>query len=190
MAARSACASLLGRVRSLLGVELNNPLLPSDEEQQTVLDLHRETVGEEELYPVRTIAPDAYIEWQAKRGGFDTAAKILNMNDNRAVLESADFTEADPVIGSWSLTTGAAADITALSITGRRYDVHGAAADLGERMLAMLRASAVDVTDADASLKRNQQITTLQAVISGLRARQWVRSVPASRSDVSRIGKY
>lgn len=173
-------------MRSLLGVESGNSLLPSDEEQQYILDQHRVTVAEEELRPARTIAPNAYREWHARRGGFDTDAQILNLNDNRAVLESGDFSESDPLAGVWTLTTGAAANITALAITGRQYDVHGAAADLGEHLIAKLRVIAVDVSDDGASVKQNQQIGTLQATISGLRARQWVRSSSASRWDVAR----
>lgn len=188
MAVRTACAALRGRVRTLLGVESDDALLPSEEEQQYILDQHMEVVEEERLCVVRTLAPDAYVEWHVqRRGGFDTAAKLLDLNDNRTVLVDGDFETdgQDPITGNWRIDSTLAATTPWLAITGRRYDVHGAAADLGESLITAMRVQGVDVSDGDASIKRNQQIKTMEAAIARLRQRQWMRSSPGSRSDAA-----
>lgn len=186
MAVRSSCADLRARVRTLLGVASTDALLPSESEQQAFLDQHMQSVQEEPLCPVRTIDPDAYIEWHARRGGFDTDAKILNLNNDRAVLAAGDFDESEPIAGFWKVDTAMAATLPYLSITGRRYDVHGAAADLGECLIGQMRVSGVDVSNEDTNLKRNQMIKTMEATVARLRARQWIGTSGAYRSDINR----
>jgi hypothetical protein len=181
MAARSVCAELLGRVRRLTGAaeELAPP--PPDE-LQAILDQHMETVWQEMLAPT-TSGPGPWREWKAKRGGFDLGAQVFFAPSD--ALTNDDFAEANPLAGIWVLTEDAASTSRSFWVSGRRYDVHGAAADAAEEILASLRVRAVDVSDADGhSVKRSQQITTLEGVISRLRTRQWASSLSSCRSDI------
>lgn len=107
-------------------------------------------------------------------------------NFGAAVLRSANgqtltATSFDLGRGVWHFDTAPGQTVY---LTGTSYDLSGAAADLLETELATLRRK-FDTTDASgATMKRNQEFTSTEALIKRYRAKQRVVSISSVRSDV------
>ena len=105
-------------------------------------------------------------------------------------------TDAIVVNGSWTTVTPTSFDhvrgrvsfashqVSALYISGKHYDLYRAAENVIDQSIAKLKRRAIDMSDTNGSLKRNQQIQTLLELKRGVQAKQTPGTGHMVRSDV------
>lgn len=167
MAARMSMASLITRLRMLIHDPAGSAQQFTDDELQAVLDSHRRSTRYAELTPVETITSGGstqYLEYSAGVGDWEED-EILT-NGSWATLTPATN---DRVVGRWTFSAHQAAPVL---ITGKYYDLAGAAGELWETKAAAL-ASTFSFSADGASYQRNQQYEHALAQAERCKRRAW-----------------
>lgn len=178
MTVRSTMTALIAAVRGLIGDPDGAGSQFSGDAIQTALDAHRQLVRAAALrgIPTPTASGTQWLDF-AGEPYFETDA-ALQGEDYATVTP----TTADPLNGRYSFTTPQS---PYLYISGNRYDVTGAGADLAEAWAAALKAQ-IDFSASGSSFKQSQQIQNLLDLAKRLRGKTQtggVNIIRMKRSD-------
>lgn len=174
MAVRESMLKLIYLVRSLIADQTHF----RDDEIQDMLDAHRHLARFERLTAHETPKSTGveYLDFVSKPY-FEDGAVLQNNLYETLIAASADYRN-----GKYTFTMDVG---VAVFITGTRYDVYGAAAELAEQWAGSLSA-AVDFTADGASFSLSQQRKNLRELAARLRSKSEAgaaRSVRMERSD-------
>lgn len=183
MAARSSCAHIITRVRRLVNDTSGSPVFTDDEYQDT-LDQRRADVRYYELIPTPTLSgpPTAgTVQWldfyaPAYAGGWWEEDEQVLSN----VWAALTPVSSDRVVGHW---TFAVTQLPPLYLIGKNFDLYGAAADVLELWIAMLKLEYDTRQNRVDLFQRQQRITTMTGLAEQYRAKQRPQSVDLVRDD-------
>jgi len=196
MAVRPSMAALIQRVRGLTYAgtaefSVGSDSYYSDQHVQDYLDAHRRDVQYAPLAPVPLNTVNngsgsvSYYDYQAPYGNWEATSggtAVLIVHD---AIGSAIGTAAwslDPLRGL--VTFGQETLGSARYVTGRVYDLYGAAADLLESWAAR-EARAFDYSGDGQTLTRSQKAKGLRDQAAEYRAKAWPVTVRMTRSDLA-----
>lgn len=179
MPVRGTMSDLIARVRLLIAEP--STTLFSDQQVQDKLDETRINVRYEELTPSPTFS-SAGIQYNDYYSGDPMAP--FGFWEADEVIIWADFSTRTPVTsdeltGHWTFNN----QLPALLITGKRYDVYRAAADLLDYKLASLAATQVDFTADGQTFHLSQQLTFLSKLRDDYRRKQRAQVGAYGRAD-------
>jgi hypothetical protein len=177
MAVRTTMAKLIGLVRSQISDPAGTKSHYTDDTVQAALDARRQLVRfwGLETTPTPTAAGWLYLDFKSEKY-FEDGAQLQNAQYQVVTPTAADFLN-----GVYTFTTTQLAN---LYISGSRYDVYAAAADLVDQWVADLKSS-IDFSADGASFSGSQRVTNLERLAAKLRAKSSsaVRSIEIERSD-------
>lgn len=131
-------AVLITRVRLMVGDPLiaGTPVTSTftDDQIQDALDHHRTDVIQDSLIPRATItaAGAQWLDYQARFGFWEDDVVLVD-----AAWSAVTPTTSDEMTGHWTFTT---TKLPPLYITGRAYDVYGAAVEILEAWAGIVRS--------------------------------------------------
>lgn len=175
--ARSTMATLITRIRLMVGDPAGGSQVFTDDEVQDILDAHRVEVRTAELIPVDSVAAGGAVsrkEFVAPRGAWESGA-VLQSNSYATVAP----TVADLVIGRWTFATD---QTPPMYISGQVYDLWGAAGDVLEAWAAKV-AREFDFATDEQTFDRSQKTRGLLRVAAEYRRKA---RPPATRLVTSR----
>ena len=182
--ARATMTDLIARLRRLLGepasADPDCPSAWSDNDLQTALDQHRVEVRYLPMAPEETVSPGGaisyldfhsvpYRNWESSPVLTDATGTVLTASASE--LETGHFTFAT-------------SQLLGVRITGKSYDLYGAAADVLEMHAASV-AGRYDFKSGDQSFSRSQHHKHLLGLVEAYRRKQRPRTVTMVRHDVS-----
>lgn len=175
--ARSTMTAVIARTRLLIGDPAGSAQTFSDDEIQATLDEHRflaslELLAAQPIYSGGTLT---YRQFVSLESGWEADVRIQDASYLTLTPE-----DADPGSGRWSFTTGRTQPY--LWISGTRFDLFGAAADLLEAWAAKLTREFDFDSDGQRFL-RSQQATALNALAERYRRKRRVTSGILVRTD-------
>jgi hypothetical protein len=176
MAVRSTMASLISKVRSNIGDTAGAMQVFSDQEIQDVLDSRRRDVYDYVLYA----APNE-TDYFAEHGWWE-GSPTITLSDDTVITDSTSpvfIASENLVAGQWTFNTSPDSTVR---LSGKRYDVNGASADLLDAWIGKVKLE-FDFLELGSTFKASQQVTMLEVVAKRFRARQWITSSPTRRSD-------
>lgn len=178
MAARDTMADLINLVRSLIGDPAGSTQQFTDDSVQAALDARRQLARGEWLRctPTPTSGGYEYKDFAGEKY-FESDARLTDGAYETVTPDAADYLN-----GRYTFDDSQEQN---LYISGSRYDVYGAAADLVDRWLASLKLS-YDFSADGASFSRSQMVENLKALLRDLRAHSeggGVSSLLIERSD-------
>jgi hypothetical protein len=177
MAARTTMAKLIALARSIIADPTGSSAHFTDEQVQTALDARRQIVRFRglETTPTPTSSGLVYLDFQSAKY-YEDGAKLQNAN-----YATVTPTSADCVNGVYTFESG---QLESLYISGTRFDVYGAAADLAEEWAASLKGS-IDFSADGGNFSQSQKVTNLERLAAKLRTKSEgaVRSISIERSD-------
>jgi len=176
MAVRSSMAHLVAYVRRLIG-DADGAQFTDDAILQ-VLDLYRMDVSREAVASPQAEAP--YTVFRSAFGFWEADATFEDASRN-----TVSPVEADWLVGTWTFP---AQSHPTLYISGKRYDVYGAAAELLEQWASALAREYDFSTDGD-TFRRSQQAEALLRQAAQYRARSWM-SVGVGRLERGDVVGY
>lgn len=179
---RAALMPVIARLRLLIGDPAGTTHIWTDDELELVLDVHRHDWWYWRLTAIPTVTAGTteYHTFVAD----DTAG----MWDNDTTLYASDQTTiltADSVnltVGQWTFIADQA-DNLPLYMSGRTYDLYGAAVDILEQWKAALKLDSFDFTTEDESFKRSQKLDAIDGLIAGYRGQMAPAASRMVRSD-------
>lgn len=190
--ARSTLARLIQEVRTLTQANVQEWTLGTasywdDNQLEILLDRHRRDVLREPLrshthyvgggsIEWRTYSSD-YGQWEATDGG----TAVFEVEDGLGATQGTALWTADYVRGI--VTFGANQGGTAYYLTGRVFDLYGAASEL-LRTWAAREKLAFDFSSDGQSFKRSQKASTLLALANEYAGMGWAQTATMVRSDV------
>lgn len=150
----------------------------SDQQIADALDEFQSIVRYLPLQPLVTRLPNGtvqYLDFEAGVGWWETDAQVVN----------GSWTTVTPSAFDWvrGKVTFTSHQVSALYISGKCYDYWGAAETLIDQTIAKIKARAIDRSDRDSSLKRSQQISTLQDLKRTLAAKRPAGTATMVRND-------
>ena len=180
---RDGMADNIARVRALTYAgtaeyTLGTATFWDDDQIEQVLDRHRVDVVREELTGpadyigggsvqyVRLHSAHRYIE------GASSGSAIFRIEDGTGTDRGTATYTADYLTGTFDFSSDVGG--TVLYMTGRAYDVHGAAAELLESW-ASREAREFDFTADGQSFHRSQKVKSLQEQAGVMRRRAWIK---------------
>lgn len=173
MAARESMAPLITRLRRLIGDPASSEQTWSDEELEDALDQHRLDRAYVSLTPVDSIAAGtgavSWLEWWAEAGDWEADATLV---DGTYAPLTPDTSM--PLLGRWVFAAHQAGPVL---LSGRQYDLYGAAADVLEAWADLSRRTVTDWKDT---------VKALLDSAARYRARQAPQTVRMVRSDLNR----
>jgi len=174
-------AALVTRTRLLIADPAGASQLFADQDVQDALDAVREDVYNEplDLRPTLTTGGIQYNDYYSRRGYWE-ADEVLRWGDF-SVLTPAT---SDEVVGHWTFAN----QFPPVLITGKRYDLYRAAADLLEYKIANLAATQIDFSMSGASVHLSQHLTFLEKRLADYRRKAWVRTAQMPRADIAGVG--
>jgi hypothetical protein len=187
MAVRSTMADLIARVRQLIG-DPNPPasgqtMQFQDQDVQDVLDMGRVNVRNALLRPTVTLTTSGVLDYEdyyADMGNWEADVTIQDGHFNVVT----DYASADYLTGHWNWNLASPGKIPPLFITGKYYDIYGAAADLLERWAAVWLRS-YDFTSDGQSFKRSQAAQAMLTLAQQYRKQSLVHTIPMVRDDLT-----
>lgn len=131
------------------------------------------------LRPHQTRLPNGTVQYLDFESG-------LAWWDSEPIVVNGSWTTLTPTSFDWAngRVSFASHQVSALYISGTVYDLYAAAENVIDQTIARLKRRAVDISDSDGSLKRNQQIQTLLELKRGVQAKQTAKTGRMVRSDV------
>lgn len=185
MAARTTLATLIARVRRLIGDPVSASQEFSDDEIQATLDgTYRRDLTGYPLTPVASYAPGlVYLAYEAgDLAPWEDDATL--QSGSYATISNTGYTAA-PLVGRWVF---AASQQPPVYATGRVFDLHGAAGDLLDQW-ASKESLSFDFQAAEGQdFKRSQKAKLLREAAAAQRALAWPRQACASRDDETTAG--
>jgi len=178
MSVRLSMGALITRTRELIGDPSALGLTLEDYQVQDALDQRRWDVRYQELEPAETIGPGGTVTWThfyADRGDWEDSV-VLQSSDWATVTPDT----ADLLRGLWTFTAGLNRDVF---LTGASYDIHAAAADLCELILAEVYKCAFDFSVEGTAVQRSQKIMWLEKLRDHLREHELPNIIPMYRGD-------
>lgn len=178
MTVRTTMSVLIGRVRSLIGDPAGTSAVFTDQEVQDALDAYRTAVYNALLSSpaVKTPSGEQYLDFYALSGNWEDGAVIRD-----AAYTPLTPDTSEPLLGHWGFTTG---QTPPLYISGRFYDVYGAAADLLTAWAAKEKLGFDFATDGQ-SFSRSQKIAGLLEMARQYRRQQSPLRVRVVRDDIA-----
>ncbi len=156
-------ATLIIRLRLLVGDPAGGSQVFSDDELQDALDAHRAEVRVAQLIPIESVASGgtvSYLEYMAPRGNWED--DVLLQSSSYATVTP---TTKDLLIGRW---TFAATQLPPLYATGKVFDLHAPAVEILEKWAAKLKLEFDFATDGQ-SFTRSQKAGQLLALAAEYR---------------------
>ena len=178
MAARASMTELITRIRGLIHDPAGTSTTFTDQEIQDALDTWRDEARYLELTPLETLAPTGiiYRDYAAERGLWEADEILVD-----AAYEPLTPATADRLTGRWTFDDHTPPPVY---ITGKTYDLHGAAADLLEQWAAAEKLS-FDFGADGAQYRRSQKVEMLLQLAAQYRGRQRPRMIPQVRGDLA-----
>lgn len=178
--ARSSMAALITRLRRLVSDPAGASQTWDDNQLQDVLDEHRcdhryERLCQEETYAAGT-GVVTYLTYQAEAGEWESDAALTDNTYTPVTPTTSDYLR-----GRWTFTTE---PNWPLFITGRTYDLYGAAADVLEAWAAKVKCQ-VDFSAEGMSTKLSQYGDRLLQLAATYRQKQRPQQGHLSRSDIA-----
>jgi len=190
MAVRSTMATLNAYVRRLISDPKKGTTGATShfttQEVQDQLDINRMDISEMRLLPKDVVTPiNKYIIWKTfyAQVGFWESDAQLQGNDWQVLTP----TKSDYLIGIWSFTSES--QLLPVYVTGKIYDVFGAAADLCEQW-AMSVALSYDMMTDMMRFQRSQMQTMLLKMADRYRTQQSIGTFETYRHDSTGSGIY
>ncbi|MBI4496850.1 MAG: hypothetical protein HY689_02985 [Chloroflexi bacterium] len=192
MTARSGMAVLIDQVRTLTQAStaeytLGTASFWDDDHVQELLDGHRVDVYRELLTPIPKHVGGGSIQWLEYRSQF---RNLEQTDGGTAVFIVEDSTGADSGTANWTadyqrgiVTFTADQRGTSYFLTGRAYDLYGAAADLLTAWAAREKLQFDFSTDGQ-RFHRSQKVKMLMQMAVEYRRQQWPRTAAMVRSDI------
>jgi hypothetical protein len=175
---RASLLPLISRVRREIGDEASSATW-TDAEIADALEEYQLVVRYVPLRPHETRLPNGtlqYLDFESGLEWWETDAQVVNGSWVVQTPTSFDWKN-----GRVSFATH---QVSALYISGKRYDLYRTVENLIDQTIAKLKARAIDASDKDSSLKRHQQITTLGEMKRSVQAKQTPGFGAMTRSDV------
>lgn len=186
--ARSGMASLIRQIRAMTGAEagaymVDTQTLWDDDRVQEILDRNRQDFYAHPLAPIPTYEGGtvAYYTYRAGRAPWEAGAAFVVKDPIGTTLGTAAYT-ADHATGVLTFAADTLGD--ARYLTGRVYDLHGAAADLCEAWAAAL-AREFDFAEGNKDFKRSQQYKALLDMAARYRATATPTTARLVRRDLT-----
>lgn len=186
MALRSTMTALISRLRRLIGDPAGSDQVWPDEDLQDALDAHRREARYARLREIETITAGGAVEYKI------FAADVTDWED--AALVDSSFAAITPntsdlLTGRWEFTT---APNRPVMISGFYYDIYGAAVEVLESWLGLLKSSnaGVDFTADGLTVKRSQKVEQLQTLLKRCEARQWVDTGCVIQTDFEPTARH
>ena len=187
---RSGMADNIARVRSLTYAgtaeyTVGTATYWDDDQVQDVLDRHRYDVVREELIRETTYLGGGSVEYTKLRSrnrcfeGAESGATVFFIEDGPGTNRSTATYTPDYQTGEFVFDSDVAG--TVLYLTGRTYDVHGAAAELLEAWAAR-EAACYDFTTDGQTFNRSQKAASMRDAAKQLRKQARVRKAWLSTS--------
>lgn len=183
MAVRSTMSDLITRVRTLISDPAGASQQFDDQTIQDMLDLGRINVRNALLRPAVSLTTNGvmtYTDYFADQGNWE-ADVVLQDGHFTSVT---DYSDADYLTGHWTWNLAVPGKIPPIFITGKYYDIYGAAADLLERWAAAW-ARSYDFTSDGQSFHRSQATPAMLTQAKQYRKQAIVHTIPLERSDLS-----
>jgi hypothetical protein len=176
MAVRSTMSYLISKVRSNIGDTAGAMQVFSDQEIQDTLDSRRKDVYDYAL----SESPNE-LDYFAEHGWWEASPTITLSDDSvvTSVSTPVFIASENLVAGQWTLNT---TPNSTVRLSGKRYDVNGASADLLDAWMGKVKLE-FDFLELGSTFKASQQIVMLEVAAKRFRARQWISSSPTRRSD-------
>lgn len=195
---RATMTDLIARCRLMIGDPAGTNQQFTDSDLQITMDSYRDDVRYESLIIAPSIVNIANTQ-QSAQTIFATYYSHYQWWESDAVIQGQGPTglpwivltpvESDYVVGRWKFelnefTSGTVpGQLPPCFITGKSYDLNGAAADLLEFWAAVLSAAYNIAVDGQ-SLQRSQLMTAKLTLAAQYRRKARMRTVPMVRSDV------
>lgn len=181
MAVRPTAANLITRIRVLINDPAGVNQIFDDPTIQDVMDESREDVVNQALIPKPTFTGSTiqYLNYYSGIGGWEDDY-VLKQYLTVPVTPSA----VEPIAGHFQF---AATTLPPVYITGKRFDVYRAAADLLERQSAKWMLSYDVVVDGQ-NFRRSQVATAMQKLAHTYRMQQRAGTITMIRSDLGNTG--
>lgn len=179
MAVRPTMAALIARLRRSISDE-SAPAVFTDEALQEALDVHQTQARYLPLPGRQTYRPGGAVVWldfYADRGDWEADVVLVDVGWNALTPATADL-----IVGHWTFTES---QLAVIYLTGKCYDLNGAAADVLEAWAAKVKLKH-DFQDVNVRLHRSQQHAMLLAQAAQYRAKQLVQCATVGRSDLGR----
>lgn len=186
MALRSTMAPLIAETRRLIGDPAGASEVFSDADIQDSLDRRRRDISRLEMIAVSTVAVGgitSYLDYYTDGGHWEQDAVLQDPNFKVLTTSTSPvaITLADYLTGRWTLS---ASQDPPVIITGKQFDLNGAAADLLEEWLSRVKLE-FDFLSAGRTFKRSQQIDALLSLSERYRRRQWIGYSAMVRTDMN-----
>lgn len=171
---------------AVLAVEYDSATF-TDQEIQDALDRHRADVYEEELVPYEDTASGGSVQWleyRSRRRDFETTdggTAVFVVEDSvGSVIATGYVPDYARGVVVFDVSQGGSARY----LSGRVYDVAGAAAEL-LRAWAAKASRAYDFTADGAAFKRSQQAAMLLEQAKRYERESWAVTIPTTRGDAT-----
>lgn len=171
-------AVLIARLRRMIS-DKDVPLVFSDDDLGDILDGQQFV---ERYLPIEgtvTYKPGGGIEWHdfyAQDGDWEDGVVFVTIG-----FEPVAPTTSDLRVGHWTFD---APQLPTIYLTGKNYDLYGAAADALEQWAAIVKRK-YDVQSADQKLMRSQQSKAMLDLAETYREKQRPQRLTMVRSDVN-----
>ena len=178
--ARSTMATLIARVRTLIGDTAGASETFSDDDLQTFLDQRRADAFYSILAPRPTVTPGMasveYLDFYSEVGNWEDGYTIVDPSWDTVTPQTSD-----PLVGHWTFAAG---QMWPLRITGHNFDVYGACADACTAWAARVALS-VDFSTDGQSFRLSQKRAALLAMAEEFRRLANPLVVQSMRSDTT-----
>lgn len=176
---RSTLTNLVTRLRRLIGDPASENQVWDDNELTEYLDAHRLDYVDHLLTGIPTYGPESLIQfrtWVAPWGDWEEDAALKDSHYNAITADAPNYLN-----GRWVFTVE---PHYPLYLTGKTFDLFGAAADVLEAWGA-LKLDAYDFQTADnQKFSRSQMFTNRQKLADSYRRKQRPQIATQVRSDV------
>lgn len=181
MAVRTSLAALITRTRQLIFDTGGTPVF-TDDQIQTALDVRRTDVRYAALRPLPTFQANGNIVYLDFYSDIAPWEDDYQLQDLSYTTITASVTLYEPLVGHWAFATQP--NGVAVRITGKVYDLYGAAADLLEQWAATLKLG-FDFSSDDQRFRMDQQGTMIIETAARYRALAWPRSMRSVQGDAA-----
>lgn len=178
MAVRESMANLIDQVRDRIADPAGASATFSDQQVQDALDQRREDVRNRQLRPDPGFAAGgalAYLDYYADCGAWEDEAVL--QDSGYAALTPA---EVEPLVGHWVLAVSTPPPVY---VTGKVYDLNGAAADLLRKWAAKEKLSFDFTSSQQQQFMRSQKIKQLLQMAGEFDAKARPVTVRLERDD-------
>lgn len=182
---RPTMATLISKVRKLV----NDPASPgqvfTDDEIQDALDHNAKSMTQRPMSNLPTKAVGGAVEYKNYQSSsmWEGGAAVTLQDSAYATIAAADYTE-DAILGIWVLDNSTTPPVY---ITGRTYDLYGAAAEVLGEWLAKLKLEYSFSSDGTSVARHASQLSEkyrqTEALMKGYQLRMRPKSVPNVRDD-------